>query len=65
MTARRQITLPEELCASAEQQFGDRFGGLELFLEFVLRELVRNDGEVLDKADKAVLEKRLRDLGYL
>jgi hypothetical protein len=65
MTARRQITLPEELCVSAEQQFGDRFGGLELFLEFVLRELVRNDAEVLDKADKAVLEKRLRDLGYL
>jgi hypothetical protein len=65
MTARRQITLPEELCASAEQQFGDRVGGLELFLEFVLRELVRNDAEVLDKAEQSVLEKRLRDLGYL
>ena len=65
MIARRQISLPEELCASAEQQFGGRFGGFELFLEFVLRELVRNDGEMLDKAEKAVLEKRLRDLGYL
>jgi hypothetical protein len=65
MTARRQISLPEELCASAEQQFGGRFGGLELFLEFVLQELVRNDAEVLDKAEQAVLEKRLRDLGYL
>jgi hypothetical protein len=65
MTARRQICLPEELCASAEQQFGARFGGLESFLEFVLRELARNDTEALDKAEQAVLEKRLRDLGYL
>ena len=65
MTARRQFSLPEELCASAEQQFGGRFGGLESFLEFVLRELVRNDAEMLDKAEQAVLEKRLRDLGYL
>ena len=65
MTAKRQIRLPEELCASAEQQFGARFGGLESFLEFALRELVRNDAEVLDRAEQAVLEKRLRDLGYL
>jgi hypothetical protein len=65
MTARRQLSLPEELCASAEQQFGSRFGGFELFLEFVLRELVRKDAEVLDRAEQAVLEKRLRDLGYL
>ena len=65
MTARRQISLPEELCAFAEREFGARFGGLESFLEFVLRELVRNDAEMLDKAEQAVLEKRLRDLGYL
>jgi len=65
MTARRQISLPEELCASAEGEFGARFGGLESFLEFVLRDLVRNDAEALDKAEQAVLEKRLRDLGYL
>ena len=65
MTAKRQISLPEELCASAEQQFGARFGGLESFVEFVLRELVGNDAEALDKAEQAVLEKRLRDLGYL
>lgn len=65
MTGKRQITLPEELCASAERQFGARFGGLESFLEFVLRELVRNDAEALDKTEQAVLEKRLRDLGYL
>jgi hypothetical protein len=65
VTARRQISLPEELCASAEQQFGPRFGDVESLVEFVLRELVRNDAEALDKAELAVLEKRLRDLGYL
>jgi hypothetical protein len=65
MTAKRKISLPEELCASAEQQFGVHFANLESFLEFVLRELVRNDTESLDVAEQAVLEKRLRDLGYL
>ena len=65
MSARRQISLPEELCTSAEQQFGARFGGLESFLEFVLRELVRNDAEGLDKSEQALLEQRLRDLGYM
>jgi uncharacterized membrane protein YgcG len=65
MTARRQISLPEELCASAEKEFGARFESLEAFLEFVLRELVRDDAEALDKAEQAVLEQRLRDLGYI
>jgi len=65
MTARRQISLPEELCAAAEQQFGSRFESLETFLEFALRELVRDDAEALDKSEQAVLEQRLRDLGYI
>jgi hypothetical protein len=65
MTANRQVSLPEELCASVERQFSARFESLESFLEFVLRELVRDDAEALDKTEQAVLEKRLRDLGYL
>lgn len=65
MTVRRQIGLPEELCASAELQFGARFVGVESLLEFVLQELLRNDAEALDKSEQTVLEKRLRDLGYL
>ncbi|MGB6385174.1 MAG: hypothetical protein WBD25_05615 [Terriglobales bacterium] len=65
MTPRRQISLPEELCASVEEQFGARFEGLESFLEFVIRELLNNNAETLDKTEQAVLEKRLRDLGYL
>jgi hypothetical protein len=65
MNARRPISLPEELCASAERQFGARFGGIEAFLEFVLQELVRSDAQALDETEQKMLEKRLRDLGYL
>jgi len=65
MTARRQISLPEELCVVAEQRFTPRFENLESFLEYVLRELTQNDAESLDKAEQAILEKRLRDLGYI
>ena len=65
MTVRRQITLPEELCTSAEQQFGARFDGVESLLEFVLAELLRSDVDVLDKSEQELLDKRLRDLGYL
>lgn len=62
---RRPITLPEELCAAVEQRFTPRFENLESLLEFVLRELTRNDAESLDLAEQAILERRLRDLGYI
>jgi hypothetical protein len=65
MAAKRQISLPEELCKSAEEQFGSHFAGVESLLEFVLGELLRQDAEILDKTEQAMLEKRLRDLGYL
>lgn len=65
MTVRRQINLPEELCAAAESRFGSGFESLESLLEFVLRELTRTDAESLDKAEQAILEERLRNLGYL
>jgi len=38
---------------------------VESLLEFVLRELTRNDAESLDQAEQAILEQRLRDLGYI
>lgn len=63
--ARRQISLRGELCAAAEQRFGSRFENLESLLEFVLRELTRNDAESLDQTEQAILEQRLRDLGYI
>ncbi|MGB9234763.1 MAG: hypothetical protein WCC04_10140 [Terriglobales bacterium] len=65
MTTKRQVNLPEDLCAAAEQRFGAQFPSVELLLEFVLRELLRDDAEKLDQKEKAILEQRLRDLGYL
>lgn len=65
MTARRQVSLPEELCAAAEQRFGKQFQTIESLLEFVLQEILRDDAEKLDQKEKAILEQRLRDLGYI
>ena len=62
--ARRQVALPEDLCASVERQF-PQFENLESLLEFVLRELTQEKAEALDKAEQAALDRRLRDLGYL
>ncbi len=63
--ARRQLSLPEDICRLAEQRFGKRFESLESILEFVLRELTENDAEVLDQTEQKILERRLRDLGYI
>jgi len=63
--ARRQINLPEDLCAIAERQFIPQFENLESLLEFVLRELTQDKAESLDQAEQALLEQRLKDLGYI
>ncbi len=63
--ARRQISLPEDLCAAAEHRYGSRFENLESLLEFMLCELTRNEAEKLDQREQAILEQRLRDLGYI
>jgi hypothetical protein len=65
LTTIRQVSLPEGLCASAERQFGAHFQSLESLLEFVLGELVRGEVTGMDGAEKALLEQRLHDLGYL
>jgi hypothetical protein len=65
MIARRQLSLPDDLCAVAEKQFGSSFDSLESLLEFVLRELTSSDAQSLDQAEQAILEERLRNLGYI
>ena len=65
MTIVRQVTLPEDLCAAAEQRFGTQFPTIESLLEFLLREILRDDAEKIDQKERAILEQRLRDLGYL
>lgn len=65
LTETRTVSLPAELCTQVEKKFGPKFGGLEQALEFVLRELVRNDSAEADENEQRMIEQRLRDLGYL
>jgi hypothetical protein len=61
----RDVQLPADLCAAAEQKFGQRFASLDELLAFVLRELLRDEGAPFDQAEQRLVEERLRDLGYL
>jgi len=61
----REIRVPAELCDAAQQKFGASFAGIEQLVTFLLQELVHADTSDLDKADQAVVEERLRDLGYI
>ena len=61
----REVRLPDELCREAERRFGARFGSLEEFLVFVLRELLRDQAAQMDQDEQRVIEKRLKDLGYI
>jgi hypothetical protein len=61
----RSVGLPSALCNAAEQKFASRFGTLELFLTYVLQELVRDDAAQLDQDEQRIVEERLKDLGYV
>lgn len=61
----RTVNLAAELCAQAEQRFGPKFGNIEQLLEFVLRDLLREDASRADEQEQRLVEQRLRDLGYL
>lgn len=61
----RQIYLPSDLCAIAEQKFARKFGSLEQFLTFVLKDLIRDDAAQMDEKEQEIIQQRLRDLGYL
>jgi hypothetical protein len=65
MSDSREIRLPADLCAAAEQKFGSRFRSVDELVIFLLQELVRSDTVDLDRADRAIVEARLRDLGYI
>lgn len=65
MTEMRTVNLPAELCTRAEKRFGERFGSLEQLLEYVLRDLMRDDSARVDEVEQQMIEQRLRDLGYL
>jgi hypothetical protein len=61
----REIKLPADLCVAAEHKFGRAFHSPDELAVFLLQELVRGDTVDLNRADQAVVEQRLRDLGYL
>jgi len=65
MSESREIRLPADLCAAAEEKFGGSFRSLEELVTFLLEDLIRKDTIDLDRADQAVVEERLRDLGYI
>ena len=65
MTQTRDVKLPADLCAAAELKFGSSFAGVDDLLSFVLQALLRYPGSELDKAEEQLVEKRLRELGYL
>ena len=61
----REVRLPADLCAAAEQKFSPRFADLEALLVFLLHEVLRDDAAVLDQNEQRIVEERLRDLGYI
>jgi hypothetical protein len=65
MNESREIRLPADVCAAAEKKFGGKFRSVDELLAFVLRELISGDTVELDRAEQAVVEQRLKDLGYL
>lgn len=65
MSESREIRLPADLCAAAEAKFGGTFATVDDLVVFLLQQLIRADTVDLDRADQAVVEERLRDLGYI
>ena len=65
MAEMREVRLPADLCAAAEQKFSRAFANLEELLIFVLRDLSRDEAARFDQAEQRLVEERLRELGYL
>jgi hypothetical protein len=61
----RQVSLPEDLCSAAEELYRKRFPSLEELIVFLLEEVTRQDAVRLDQEEQRIIEKRLKDLGYI
>lgn len=61
----RTIELSESLCDAAEQRFAARFSSVEELLTFVLQELLRDEARRMDESEQQMIERRLKDLGYV
>jgi len=65
MAQYRTIQLPEYLCVRADAWLNGRFENLAELLNFLLEEIMSEDGAKLDQAEEDLVAQRLRDLGYL
>jgi hypothetical protein len=61
----RMVPIPEELCSQAEQKWSSMFSSVEELLMTVLAELLQEDGPLADQKEQAIVEQRLKDLGYI
>jgi hypothetical protein len=61
----RNVSLPEELCRSAEKMLGRRFGSIDELITTLLQELLRDEATQMDEKELAIIEQRLRELGYV
>jgi hypothetical protein len=64
MQKMRTIMLSEDLCLRAEKRFGN-LQTAEALLTFVLEQLLSDGAILMDQKEEEIIEKRLRDLGYL
>ena len=65
MTQYRTLQMPEDICAKAETWMSGRFATIEAFVEFLLREVMREDDSKLNEEEERMVQERLRDLGYI
>ncbi len=65
MSNTRNILVPEELCLAAEKMFAGRFNSMDELVAHLLREVLREDASRMDEAELAIIEQRLRGLGYV
>lgn len=65
MSGFREIRLPADLCAAAEEKFGSTFNSVDELIVFLLQELMRSDTSKFDEAERRAVEQRLKDLGYI
>lgn len=65
MTQYRTVQLPEDVCAQAEEWLKGRFDNIEALIDFLLREIMKDDGSTLDQREEEIVQQRLRDLGYI
>jgi len=65
MTEYRNVRLPEDLCSQADLWLTGRFDNIETLIDFLLREVMKDDSAKLDQAEEELVQQRLRELGYI